>query len=372
MLIQSALIVDDSQMARTVLKKQLEGRDIFVQMVDSGKQAIHFLQSNTPDVIFMDCLMPGLDGFETTRLIKNNPETANNIIVMCTGKESDEDKRQAKDVGASDYMCKSSSSEPLQAVLNNLKNINKQPLSVDITYLNENYIHITALDKVLKEHLKNFDFSFLINKIAELSGKISEDVAVKVANKTAEIVAENISEKVSNDVAKEVSLSALSIFSKEFSSDTDKKMKSIAVQFEEKIIYAVKTALGDIHQYVAQKVSPVDEDVITNLKGEIAELKLQLNRLENNKRTEQLIEQTTHETLEKNLSIYATTILEHQFAHDLIKQKVQEKLTEYNNTYQSLEEIKTQESYAKLYSIAALIFAASAMLLSAYSLFKGL
>ncbi|WP_198264625.1 response regulator [sulfur-oxidizing endosymbiont of Gigantopelta aegis] len=377
MLIQSALIVDDSQMARIVLKKQLEAKDIFVDMVDSGEQALEFLRSNYPDVVFMDCLMPGMDGFETTRQIKNNPETKNNTIVICTGKEADEDKQRAKDMGASDYMCKSSSPEPLQAVLNNLKNINKQSLTLDTQYLKENYIQIKALDKVLSEHLKHFDFSFLINKIAELSGKISEDVALKIAQETAEKISNEVSSTVSNEIANEVanniSLAGLSAFSKEFSTDYDKKMQNLASQFEEKIIFAVKTSLRDIHQYILQKVddnnSEQDNDaVLADLMTELRELKFQVDRLENNNHWAQMIEQKTHETLEKNLAIYASTILEHQFAHDLIEQKVQEKLTEHNNTYKSLQTLKIKDSQAKLYSIAAIIFSASAIVLSIYSL----
>ena len=107
--IQTALVVDDSKMARFTLKKQLESRNISVYFAKSGEESIDFLINNHPDVIFMDCLMPGIDGFEATQQILSNSDTSDIPIIMCSAKESDEDKQKAFASGAVGYIQKTSS-----------------------------------------------------------------------------------------------------------------------------------------------------------------------------------------------------------------------------------------------------------------------
>ena len=72
MAIKQALIVDDSKSARVVLKRMLEELDLVVNTVESATDAIDYLKRYQPDVIFMDHMMPGMDGFEAVRHIKNN------------------------------------------------------------------------------------------------------------------------------------------------------------------------------------------------------------------------------------------------------------------------------------------------------------
>ncbi|HVC31056.1 MAG TPA: response regulator, partial [Steroidobacteraceae bacterium] len=71
-----ALIVDDSRSARLFLARILEKHDIQVDSVESAEAAIGYLASRRPDVIFMDHLMPGMDGFQAVQAIKDDPRTA--------------------------------------------------------------------------------------------------------------------------------------------------------------------------------------------------------------------------------------------------------------------------------------------------------
>ena len=73
---KTALIVDDSKSARVVLKKLLETHELSVDTVESAELALDYLTEHRPDVIFMDHLMPGMDGFEAVSAIKRNPTTA--------------------------------------------------------------------------------------------------------------------------------------------------------------------------------------------------------------------------------------------------------------------------------------------------------
>ena len=66
---KTALIVDDSKSARVVLKRVLETHDLDVDTTESAEEALDYLIGNRPDVIFMDHLMPGMDGFEAVSAI---------------------------------------------------------------------------------------------------------------------------------------------------------------------------------------------------------------------------------------------------------------------------------------------------------------
>ncbi|HEY0768170.1 MAG TPA: response regulator [Steroidobacteraceae bacterium] len=95
-----ALIVDDSKSARLFLARALEKYDIDVDAAESAEAAIEYLGSNRPDVIFMDHLMPGMDGFQAVAAIKNDPRTATIPIMMYTSQEGELYLGQARALGA--------------------------------------------------------------------------------------------------------------------------------------------------------------------------------------------------------------------------------------------------------------------------------
>jgi CheY-like chemotaxis protein len=95
-----ALIVDDSKSARLFLARILERYEIDVDSAESAEAAIEYLTSNRPDVIFMDHLMPGMDGFQAVQAIKNNPRTATIPILMYTSQEGELYLGQARALGA--------------------------------------------------------------------------------------------------------------------------------------------------------------------------------------------------------------------------------------------------------------------------------
>ncbi len=95
-----ALIVDDSKSARLFLARALEKYEIDVDSAESAEAAIEYLGSNRPDVIFMDHLMPGMDGLQAVRAIKNNPRTATIPIMMYTSQEGELYLGQARALGA--------------------------------------------------------------------------------------------------------------------------------------------------------------------------------------------------------------------------------------------------------------------------------
>src|SRR6202171_5527245 len=82
-----ALVVDDSKSARVILSRMLEKYDIEVDMAESAEQSIEYLKHNRPDAIFLDHLMPGVDGLQAVQAIKGNPQTAMIPIMMYTSQE---------------------------------------------------------------------------------------------------------------------------------------------------------------------------------------------------------------------------------------------------------------------------------------------
>jgi CheY-like chemotaxis protein len=118
--IKKALVVDDSKVAHLTLRKLLLERGIEVDWVGSGEDCIKYLDNKKPDIIFMDVMMPGMDGFETSRAITGeNPENSSPII-MCSANATDEDKRDAKQSGAVGFLSKPYTPDQLDTVLHSV------------------------------------------------------------------------------------------------------------------------------------------------------------------------------------------------------------------------------------------------------------
>ena len=116
-----ALVVDDSSLARAVLKKMLVEHGLEVDTSTSAEEALVYLYTRQPDVIFMDHTMPGMDGLLAVKTIKNNPKTAMIPIMMYTSKEGEMYVSQARALGAVGVLPKQLANTELKNVLNELK-----------------------------------------------------------------------------------------------------------------------------------------------------------------------------------------------------------------------------------------------------------
>ncbi|GMU69618.1 MAG: hypothetical protein AMXMBFR37_19500 [Steroidobacteraceae bacterium] len=121
MLTKRALIVDDSKSARAFLSRILTRYEIEVDTAESAEQAIEYLAGQRPDVIFMDHLMPGMDGFQAVQIIKNNPRTATIPIMMYTSQEGELYVGQARALGAIGVLPKQIQPADVSKVLYQLK-----------------------------------------------------------------------------------------------------------------------------------------------------------------------------------------------------------------------------------------------------------
>src|SRR6201993_5429536 len=100
MVAKRALIVDDSKSARLFLARILEKYEIDVDSAENAESAVEYLATHRPDVIFMDHMMPGMDGFQAVQAIKNDPRTATIPIMMYTSQEGELYLGQARALGA--------------------------------------------------------------------------------------------------------------------------------------------------------------------------------------------------------------------------------------------------------------------------------
>ena len=103
---RSILSVDDSPTQLHILKGYLEEAGCKVLIADNGEMGVSQAKSNKPDLVLMDVVMPGLNGFQATRLLSRDPETSNIPIIMVTTKDQDTDKTWAIRQGAREYLVK--------------------------------------------------------------------------------------------------------------------------------------------------------------------------------------------------------------------------------------------------------------------------
>lgn len=106
MTIKRILVVDDSPTERHVLNDMLTKAGYEVVACDNGVDAITKAKQIHPDLILMDVVMPGLNGFQATRAISRDIDTSDIPIVLCTSKNHETDKIWGMRQGARDYVVK--------------------------------------------------------------------------------------------------------------------------------------------------------------------------------------------------------------------------------------------------------------------------
>lgn len=104
--IHKILVVDDSKTELYFLSDLLSKNGYAVTTAENGEQALAQLAADRPDLILMDIVMPGPNGFQLTRQITRDPAYAGIPVIMCTSKKQETDKVWAMRQGASDYLTK--------------------------------------------------------------------------------------------------------------------------------------------------------------------------------------------------------------------------------------------------------------------------
>lgn len=100
------LVVDDIEANRRLLQAKLEAQYYTVILAENGQHALEAVEEHEPDIILLDIMMPGMDGYEVCRRLKANPATAFIPVVMVTALNDAEDRVKGLDVGAEDFLTK--------------------------------------------------------------------------------------------------------------------------------------------------------------------------------------------------------------------------------------------------------------------------
>lgn len=102
-MLEQILVVDDSKLVTDIVKMRLEMYGYAVRLAHSGEDALAAISQEVPDLLVLDVQMPGIDGYEVCRRLRDNPHLDDLRIIMLT---SSDDKHAAFEAGVDDYLNK--------------------------------------------------------------------------------------------------------------------------------------------------------------------------------------------------------------------------------------------------------------------------
>jgi two-component system alkaline phosphatase synthesis response regulator PhoP len=114
------LIADDNENIRDALTYLLEDEGYLLNMAKDGSDALKKVREFHPDILFLDIMMPEINGYEVCRIIKNDPALKGIYVIMLTAKGQVAEQERGKEVGADEYIVKPFS--PME-ILSKIKNI---------------------------------------------------------------------------------------------------------------------------------------------------------------------------------------------------------------------------------------------------------
>ena len=118
--IKNVLVVDDSKTELLFLSTMLQKKGLEVRTAENGEEAMQRLAEQKPDLILMDVVMPGQNGFQLTRAISRDPLYADVPIIMCTSKNQETDRVWGMRQGARGYITTPVDAAELQAKIDTL------------------------------------------------------------------------------------------------------------------------------------------------------------------------------------------------------------------------------------------------------------
>jgi CheY-like chemotaxis protein len=275
MALQHALVVDDSRSARKVLQRMLEKEKLSADSVESAEEAFEYLKTRRPDVIFMDHMMPGMDGLSATLAIQRNPETSGIPTFMYTSKEGPEYVEEATSHGALGVLPKPATGVALQKVLNDLRSLAaaKEPapepaapqssMPTTAASLEQGavpQVHLREIELIVKQHCQKATESLRQEMQAELRQSLAE-------------------------LRKEMQLQ-----SDDLRQVLEAKTQTLSAQLEEKtqpsaLLAAVRTTVHKLAVHASQKtivdkLAPVEDKIERQLQQRIQELKVPISEVE--------------------------------------------------------------------------------------------
>jgi CheY-like chemotaxis protein len=103
---RTILLVEDHELSRDALSRRLLRRGYRVAVAEDGQQGISMARSERPDLILMDLGLPKVDGWEATRLLKNDTATRHIPIIVLSAHATTDDREMAISAGSDEFDCK--------------------------------------------------------------------------------------------------------------------------------------------------------------------------------------------------------------------------------------------------------------------------
>tara|TARA_B100000519_G_scaffold72524_1_gene62509 strand:+ start:261 stop:962 length:702 start_codon:yes stop_codon:yes gene_type:complete len=161
------LIVEDEQDIRDLLIFNLQKEGFKVESADNGDSALSLIRKNNFDLILLDLMLPGMGGFDLTRILKNDKKTSKTPILMLTAKGEESDIVKGLELGADDYMTKPFSIKVLIARINKiLIKSNNRSDEANVLKHNSLSINLKARDVIVEG--KKIDLTFTEFEILKL------------------------------------------------------------------------------------------------------------------------------------------------------------------------------------------------------------
>ena len=169
------LVVEDEQDIRNLLVFNLEKNDFNVQAADNGVKALSLIRTDNFDLILLDLMIPGISGFDLTRILKNDDETSEVPIIMLTAKGEEDDIVKGLEIGAQDYITKPFSPKVLIARINKvIQNKNKSLKRRGIIEFSDLSINIKSREVIVEG--KSINLTFTEFEILRLLASYSNSV----------------------------------------------------------------------------------------------------------------------------------------------------------------------------------------------------
>lgn len=112
------MIIDDSSTIRRSAELFLSNAGFLVKSVEDGFDALVEVMEERPDLVFIDVLMPKIDGLQTCQIIKRNPQFKDLPIIFLSSKDGEFDKARGLMMGANDYLTKPFTKESIVSIVN--------------------------------------------------------------------------------------------------------------------------------------------------------------------------------------------------------------------------------------------------------------
>lgn len=231
------LVVEDSADVRDYIRGALETEYQVIEAAD-GREGIQKAQEVIPDLVISDIMMPGIDGYELCRQLKNDVATSHIPIILLTARAAEENIIQGLETGADDYITKPFNTRILSARIKNLIDLRShlqqtsnremalQPVNIAVSHIDKKFIK--KLHQVIDENISDADFNIerlckkmelsqptLYRKIQALSGESpTEFIRSYRLKRGAELLKNNFGSVL--EVALEVGFSSANYFTKCF------------------------------------------------------------------------------------------------------------------------------------------------------------